>query len=71
MNKSMLEKGVTPHFNVPKKTDVAAILAIMLSGSPKLRALIRILAELVVLKKKKIILWSSLPATQILIHRIC
>lgn len=67
----MTKKGLDPGFDIPLEDDSAAITAIICRGTPKVGALIRILAELVVQSRFKSALWSSLPANQLLFHGIC
>jgi hypothetical protein len=63
------EKDPDPEtrFELPEKDDVSGLLACVCTGSPKVRALLRIIAELVVIKKKKVIIWCCLPAVQLLL----
>lgn len=55
-------------WELPARDDIPSLLAIACRGSPKLRATLRIIAELVILHKKKWIIWCSLPANQLLLY---
>ncbi|OBT70727.1 hypothetical protein VF21_10289 [Pseudogymnoascus sp. 05NY08] len=55
-------------FDLPEKHEIAKQLALICRGSPKLRQLLQIVASLVVLAGRKIGIWCSLPANQILLH---
>jgi hypothetical protein len=57
-------------FDLPPADDVPAQLSIICRGSPKLRALLDMIATIIILHGRKLIIWCSLPATQILIN-IC
>ncbi|KAG4423987.1 hypothetical protein IFR04_002829 [Cadophora malorum] len=67
---TMTKNDKEPGFDMPKRDDIPAQLAIICRGAPKIRATIRLLSELVLLKERKLVLWSSLPANQILLHAI-
>jgi hypothetical protein len=54
-------------FTCPERDDVAGLLTRVCTGSPKIRALLRIVAELVVVQKKKVLIWVALPAVQLLL----
>ena len=49
----MKEKNAPDQWQLPHEDDIPALLAIVCRGSPKLRATLRIVAELVILHKKK------------------
>ncbi|KAM0123353.1 hypothetical protein ACHAP3_011196 [Botrytis cinerea] len=57
-------------FVLPSKDDVTTQLSIVCRGSPKLRALLKMIADLVVLHNRKIVIWCALPATQVFLHII-
>lgn len=65
----MLDGGA--EFTIPDREDIPQQLAILLQGSPKLRHTLRILAELVVLMKRKVVIWCGLPANQLLLLACC
>ncbi|KAH8746169.1 P-loop containing nucleoside triphosphate hydrolase protein [Hyaloscypha sp. PMI_1271] len=69
-HRGMRKQGLTPNFDIPAKDDIAAQLSIICMGSPKIRATLRIIAELVILNNYKLTMWSSLPANQVLLHAI-
>lgn len=72
LHHEMTAKDVDPEFVIPKADDIVGQFAIIFRGAPKLRATVKTLAELVVLRNYKVIIWSSLPANQLLllaIHR--
>jgi hypothetical protein len=50
--------------SIPKQEDVQKILKLFANGSPKLRYLLLIIAELNILKKEKMIIFVTLPAQQ-------
>ena len=54
-------------FQMPKQHEHAKILALVCRGSPKLRALLRMVAELVIVGQEKLILWCGIPANQVLV----
>jgi hypothetical protein len=56
-------QGVPPNeqLDVPDERDVAAIVQAHCSGSPKLRRLLSLLAEIVVLERDKVIVWCNSP----------
>ena len=64
-----LEGGA--EFAIPDREDVPQKLAILCQGSPKLRHTLRILAELVVLMRRKVVIWCGLPANQLLLLACC
>lgn len=47
---------------VPSKEDIQSILQAHCTGSPKLRSLLGLLAEIVVLLKEKAVIWCNTPA---------
>ena len=55
---------------MPDKSNIKGQLAILCRGSPKIRATIRIIAELVILGGKKVTFFCSLPANQLLLYAI-
>ena len=57
-------------FKVPEKDDIEGILRCFTNGSPKLRALLRILSEKVVQDEEKAVVWCLYPATQLLVYKI-
>lgn len=67
---AMVAKDVEPGFTVPEKDGIAGQLSIIFRGAPKVRAVCRLISELVILGGRKLVLWSSLPANQILMHAI-
>lgn len=56
-----------PGFALPEKHETAKLLALICQGSPKLRQLLQILSSLVILSHRKVTIWCSLPANQVLI----
>lgn len=58
------KQGMRPSFELPDANDPKAILMEHARGSPKLRFLLFIAAELVVLKQEKMTVWCALPSTQ-------
>nr|KIN05539.1 hypothetical protein OIDMADRAFT_23938 [Oidiodendron maius Zn] len=73
LRRRMIEANIKDNeiFELPNQNDKLSLLMIICRGSPKIRITLRILAELVVLQKKKVIFWCSLPANQLLIHACC
>ncbi|KAF7951603.1 hypothetical protein EAE96_006906 [Botrytis aclada] len=67
LHEAMDAKHPAP-FDLPNEYDIPAQLAIICRGSPKLRSFLRMVAELVVLNRKKIVVWCALPATQLFLH---
>jgi SNF2 family DNA or RNA helicase len=59
--------GIEP-FKMPANSDAAGLLAIACKSNPKLRGLLRIWGELVVLGRQKSNIWCSFPGTQILLE---
>lgn len=57
--------------DVPDRTDFVLLISHVCKGSPKLRQLLRILAEVVVLMGRKVVIWCDLPANQLLVHGLC
>lgn len=57
-----LKHGVLDPVKVPEQDDVQGALELLCKGSPKLRYLLLVIAELVLLKKEKVIIWVYLPA---------
>ena len=55
-------------FTLPSHNDIPAQLAIICTGAPKLRHTLRIIAELVILIKRKLVIWCSIPANQLLLY---
>jgi hypothetical protein len=55
-------------FQLSAPDDVPRLLEIVCRGAPKLRHTLRIVAEVVVLKKRKLLIWASLPANQLLLY---
>jgi hypothetical protein len=53
---------------VPPKEDIQSTLEAHCKGSPKLRALLGLLAEIVVLEKEKAIIWCNTPAQMEWLH---
>jgi hypothetical protein len=70
LRKRMEEKGETELFVLPEPHEIGKLLAIICRGSPKIRATLRVIAELVILVEKKLILWCSIPANQVLLYSI-
>jgi hypothetical protein len=68
LHKKQVEQCGGAEFDMPTQKDVLGQLAVVCKGAPKLRHTLRIIAELVVLLKRKIIIWCSIPANQILLH---
>ena len=64
----MTEQNAPDQWELPDINDIPGLLSIVCRGSPKLRATLRIVAELVILHKKKWIIWCSLPANQLLLY---
>jgi hypothetical protein len=58
-------------FALPERDDIPQQLAVLCQGSPKLRHILRILAELVVLMRRKVVIWCGLPANQLLLLACC
>lgn len=54
-------------FVLPEKHETAKLLALICQGSPKLRQLLQIISSLVLLSHRKVTIWCSLPANQVLI----
>lgn len=54
---------------LPDRSDIMGQLSIFCDGSPKIRSLVRVIAELVILQKK-VIIFCSLPAVQVLIYAV-
>lgn len=54
-------------FTLPEKHEKTRLLAILCQGSPKLRHVLQIIGSLVVISQKKVAVWCSLPATQLLL----
>lgn len=65
-----MDNGVNPLFEMPDKDDIVGQVAVICRGSPKLRSLLKMVAELVIVHDKKIIIWCALPATQVFIYII-
>ncbi|OBT87126.1 hypothetical protein VE02_02227 [Pseudogymnoascus sp. 03VT05] len=61
------KQGSTLTFALPGRDEIAKQLAVICQGSPKLRQLLQMIASLVVLSDKKIGIWSSTPANQLLL----
>lgn len=53
---------------LPDEDDVFGILALFCRGSPKLRATLRIIADLIVLQGRKLVIWCAVPANQLLLQ---
>jgi hypothetical protein len=58
-------------FALPERDDIPQQLAVLCQGLPKLRHTLRILAELVVLMRRKVVIWCGLPANQLLLLACC
>lgn len=67
LHKKQVEVHGHELFRLPDYNDIPAQLAVVCQGAPKLRHTLRIIAELVVLMKRKIIIWCSLPPNQLLL----
>lgn len=63
----MQERNAEDKWELPDINDVPGLVSIVCRGSPKLRATLRIIADLVILYRKKWIIWCSLPANQLLL----
>ena len=62
---NMIAKGYPirkPWTALPDASDTAGLIRLILCGAPKFRVLLRVIAELVVLREQKIVLWSALFA---------
>lgn len=57
-------------FHLPEQNNAVGILSAVCRGSPKVRQTLRILIELVLIAKRKVVLWCALPANQLLLHGI-
>jgi len=55
-------------FEMPRQDDIPSQLRIICQGAPKLRHTLRIVGELVVLMKRKVVIWCAIPANQLLLH---
>ena len=64
----MVDEETTPTWTVPSKDDIAGILSIVCRGTPKLRITLRLISKAVILAGRKITIWCSLLATQLLLH---
>jgi hypothetical protein len=68
LHQRMVEKNASDKWDMPAPNDIPGLLAVVCRGSPKLRVTLRIIAELVILHKKKWIIWCALPANQLLLY---
>jgi hypothetical protein len=62
------ESLARPIWSVPAKDDIPGLLSVICRGSPKLRTAPRLTSEIVILANRKLTIWCSLPATQLLIY---
>lgn len=62
------ESLARPTWSVPAKDDIPGLLSVICRGSPKLRIAPRLTSEIVILANRKLTIWCSLPATQLLIY---
>jgi hypothetical protein len=58
------KQGSQSRFQLPEPHDTENILELHARGSPKMRFLMFVTAELVVLKQEKMTVWCALPSTQ-------
>ncbi|KAH7062035.1 hypothetical protein B0J12DRAFT_724161 [Macrophomina phaseolina] len=60
-----------PHLTLqlPEPNDKEGILKAFCRGSPKLRALAELIADLVLMRKEKVVVWCTLPAQQLIIEK--
>lgn len=70
LHKRQKETDGFAKFNLPEPEDIPALLAIVCEGAPKIRYLVKLVAALVVLMKRKLLIWCATPASQILIYAI-
>jgi superfamily II DNA/RNA helicase len=61
-------KNASPSMTAPNWEDPVSALTYLIDGSPKLRILALILGEVVFKNDKKLIIWVSFPAEQILLY---
>ncbi|EKG15023.1 SNF2-related protein [Macrophomina phaseolina MS6] len=54
---------------LPEPNDKEGILKAFCRGSPKLRALAELIADLVLMRKEKVVVWCTLPAQQLIIEK--
>jgi hypothetical protein len=47
---------------IPDSDDVQEIMTVLADGAPKLRMLLHLLSDIVVLEKEKVIVWVQFPA---------
>lgn len=57
-------------FDIPEPNNAVGILIAICRGSAKVRHTLRILIELVLIAKRKVVIWCALPANQLLLHGI-
>jgi hypothetical protein len=69
MRAEQVRNGEIP-LEVPPENDIQRLLQAHAEGSPKLRYLLLIIAELVVLKKEKLIIWVMLPAQMTWLEKV-
>lgn len=68
MNLTFQPPRIVP--NLPEPHDIARQLSIICDGSPKLRSMMRVISELVILQQKKLIVFCSIPANQLLVYAV-
>lgn len=61
------KQGDTATFSLPRSDDVVQQLALVCQGAPKLRQFLQMVASLVILSGKKLGVWCSSPANQLLL----
>lgn len=57
-------------FEVPEPDNAIGILGVLCRDSAKVRHALRIIIELVLVAKRKVVIWCALPANQLLLHGI-
>lgn len=60
-------KVTEPVSPLPAKDNVTEILAVMCRASPKIRMILHVVADKIVLKQRKVIIWYLIPAHQLLV----
>lgn len=60
-------KVTEPVSPLPAKDNVTEILAVMCRASPKIRMILHVVADKIVLKQRKVIIWCLIPAHQLLV----